>query len=265
MRRELRGRRVLITGASSGIGRCLAEQAAAAGMRVIAAARSADTLEELAGTLKARNADIVAVPGDVTAAADRARMLQAAEDQFGGLDVLLNNAGIGSQGPFGDSSEAILRQVMEVNLFAPAELIRLALPLLRRGQQPAIVNVTSMCGRLGVPMWAEYSASKFALVGLSEALRSELVLAGIDVLTIVPGLTRTNLDRNLLHADPRMYADFDKGMPPEKVAVEILKALRKNRRETVLGFEARWILRVNRLWPWLVDHFARRLIRRTYG
>jgi short-subunit dehydrogenase len=154
---------------------------------------------------------------------------------------------------------------MEVNFFAPTELIRLAVPLLRRGNQPAILNVASMCGRLGVPMWAEYSASKFALVGLGEALRAELILAGIHVLTVVPGLTRTNLERNLLHSDPRMYADFGKGMAPDNVAGQILQALRKNRRETVLGFEARWILRVNRLWPWLVDYFVRRVIRRSYG
>ena len=161
-------------------------------------------LDELAGVLTAGGTEVAAVRADVTAPADRERLLQAAADRYGGLDVLLNNAGVGCQGPFLDSSETVLRQVMEVNFFAPVELIRRAVPLLKQGQQPAVVNVTSMCGRRAMPMWAEYSASKFALVGLSESLRTELVREGIDVLTIVPGLTRTNLDRQ--PASPRRAA-----------------------------------------------------------
>lgn len=265
MRRELRGRRVLITGASSGIGRALAEEAAGAGMRVALTARSAAPLEELAQKLMAQGADALAIPADVTLAPDRVRVLQVISERWGGLDVLINNAGIATQGPFLDSSEDILRRVMEVNFFAPTELIRLAAPVLQKGQQPAVVNVSSMCGRRGLPMWSEYSASKFALFGLTEALRTEMVRHGIDVLAIVPGLTRTNLDQNLLQSDPRMYADFSKGMPPEQVAKDILTALRRNRSETVLGLEARWILRINRLWPWFVDRMFKRFVRRQYG
>ena len=154
---------------------------------------------------------------------------------------------------------------MEVNFFAPAELIRRAVPLLKDGQQPAVVNVTSMCGRRAMPMWAEYSASKFALLGLSESLRAELVREGIDVLSIVPGLTRTNLDRNLLRRDSRMYADFAKGMDPAAVARAILRALRRNRPETIVGWEARIIVGMNRVWPRFVDFLLKRFVRRQYG
>ena len=89
----------------------------------------------------------------------------------------------------------MLRQVMEVNFFAPAELIRLAIPVLEQGRQPAIVNVASMCGRRAMPAWTEYSASKFALCGLTEALRGEMARFDIDVLLIVPGLTRSDLSQ----------------------------------------------------------------------
>src|SRR5262249_24073782 len=178
----------LLTGASRGIGRAVAEQAAAAGARVALAARSADCLEELAASLRAKGADAVAVPGDITRDEDRHRILQRTTERFGGLDVLINNAGVGSFGHFADGSEEILRQVMEVNFFAPAELIRLAIPTLARGRTPAIVDVSSMCGRRGMPAWPEYSASKFALSGLSEALYGEMGRFGIDVLLIVPGL-----------------------------------------------------------------------------
>src|SRR5262249_54287450 len=201
MGRDLKGRRVLITGASSGIGKCLAEQAALAGARVALAARSADRLGEVAGRLTAQGADVLAFPADVTSEVERRRLLDAVVERFDGLDVLMNNAGVGSWGHFADGSEAILRQVMEVNFFAPAELIRLAVPVLTRGRQPAVVNVASMCGRRGMPAWSEYSASKFALVGLTEALRAELARFDVDVLLVLPGLTRSDLSRHLLRSE----------------------------------------------------------------
>jgi short-subunit dehydrogenase len=256
---------MLITGASGGIGRCLAEEASRQGMRLALTARSADLLEELAQSLTAQGAEVLAVTADVTSPADRERLLRSVVKRFGGLDVLVNNAGVGSHGLFADSTPDVLRQVMEVNFFAPAELLRLAVPVLAEGRQPAIVNVTSMCGRRGMAMWTEYSASKFALCGLSEALRGEMVRFGIDMLTIVPGLTRTDLDRHLLRRHKRMVADFRKGMDPGQVALEVLDALRLNRTETVIGFEARWILRVNRFFPRFVDRLIGRFVRQNFS
>jgi short-subunit dehydrogenase len=265
MTRHLAGRRILITGASSGIGRSLAEQAARRGARVLLAARSAGKLEELAYTLAARGGDAVAVPADVTSDADRRRLIEAAQERFGGLDILVNNAGVGSFGHFTDSSEEVLRRVMEVNFFAPAELIRLAVPVLARGRQPAIVNIASMCGRRGLPAWTEYSASKFALCGLTEALRSEMARFDIDVLLVLPGLTRSDLPRHLLRNTGRMKIAFDRGMPPEQVAADILRAIERNRTETVLGRDARWLLGINRLFPRLMDRLIARRVRQLYA
>jgi short-subunit dehydrogenase len=264
MARDLTGRRFLITGASSGIGRGVAEQAAQRGGRLVVAARSTAKLEELAQVLRGRHAEVIPVTADVTSEADRQRLLQTATERLGGLDVLVNNAGIASFGHFANSSEAILRQVMEVNFFAPAELMRLAIPILLEGQQPAIVNVASMCGRRGLPAWPEYSASKFALCGLTEALRAEMARFDIDVLLIVPGLTRSDLSRHLLRHDGRMQIDFDRGMEPAQVAEDILRALQKNRAETVLGGEAKMILRLNRFFPALVDWMIKRRVRKLY-
>jgi short-subunit dehydrogenase len=267
--RILQGSRLLITGASGGIGRCLAEQAVRAGARVAVAARSADKLDELASALNAApggtTGEVLAIPADVTVEADRRRLLQTIVEHFGGLDVLVNNAGVASFGHFRGSTEEILRQIMEVNFFAPAELIRAAIPTLTQGRQPAIVNVSSMCGRRGLPAWPEYSASKFALCGLTEALRGEMARFDIDVLLIVPGLTRSDLGQHLLRNEGRMKIDFSRGMPPEQVARGILKALVRNRRETVLGWEARWILRFQRFWPRLVDRLLARRVRKLYA
>jgi short-subunit dehydrogenase len=265
MRRDLPGQRILITGASSGIGRALAEQAAARGARVLLAARSADALDELAQGIQARGGEAVAVAADLTAAADRRRLLAVAAERFDGLDVLINNAGVASWGHFAGGTEAILRQVMEVNFFAPAELIRAAVPLLARGQRPAVVNVCSMCGRRGIPAWSEYSASKFGLAGLSEALRAELTRFGVDVLLIVPGLTRSGMNGRLLRNEGRAEIAYNKGMVPEAVARAILGSLRRRRRETVLGWEARWILWVNKWLPRLVDYLLARKVRQLYA
>jgi short-subunit dehydrogenase len=264
MVRDLTCRRILITGASSGIGRCLTEQAAVRGAYVAAAARSGDKLEELTRSLAARGAEVLPIAADVTCDADRHRLLDTVVDRFGGLDVLINNAGVGGWGHFATSSEELLRQIMEVNFFAPAELIRLAFPVLSQGKQPAVVNVASMCGRRGLPAWTEYSASKFALCGLTEALRGEMARFDIDVLLMLPGLTRSDLQRHLLRNEGRMKIDFDRGMPAEKVAAGILRALQKNRTETVLGWEAQWILRVNRFLPRLVDRLMARRVRQLY-
>jgi short-subunit dehydrogenase len=265
MKRDLRGRRLLITGASSGIGRSLAEHTAAAGARLILAARSEDRLQELAASLASSKTEVVAVPADVTQPEDRQRLIDTAVQRFGGLDVLINNAGVASFAHFADCTEPILREIMEVNFFAPAELIRLAIPVLTEGQQPAIVNVASMCGRRGMPAWSEYSASKFALCGLTEALRAEMTRYEIDVLLILPGLTASGLRKSLLRNTGRMDIKFDDGMPPEKVAAGIVKALQKNRTETVLGGEARWLLRFHRFFPRLLDWLIARRVRKLYA
>src|SRR5437899_754032 len=128
MRRELKGKRAILTGASGGIGRAVANELVKAGVRVALAARNADKLNELATTLKATGGDVVAVPTDITKGDDRRHLVEAAVSAFGGIDLLVNNAGVGSWGHFADSTEEICRTVMEVNFFGPIELTRLAMP-----------------------------------------------------------------------------------------------------------------------------------------
>lgn len=265
MQRDLKGRRILVTGASSGIGRSLAEQLAGRGARLALVARSADRLQSVVKQSSAAGPEAVAIMADLSRDEDRRRIVQTAVEKLGGLDVLINNAGLGSWAHFADSSEGILRQIMEVNFFAPAELIRMAIPELTQGQQPAIVNVASMCGRRGMPAWSEYSASKFALSGLTEALRGEAVRFGIDVLLVLPGLTNSSLHQNLLLERGREKIDFSAGMDPAAVADGIVQALEKNRTETVLGREARWMLRVNRFAPRLVDWLISRRVKKLYA
>jgi short-subunit dehydrogenase len=265
MRRDLKGLRVLLTGASSGIGSALADQLAQAGAHVVLAARSSDKLEEIEKTLTSRGLVAAGVVTDVTCAADRRQALSFTLERFGGLDVLINNAGVASFGHFVDCNEDVLRRIMEVNFFAPAELIRLAIPELAKGRQPAIVNVASLCGRRGLPAWSEHSASKFALTGFSEALRAELVRFGIDVLLVYPGLVRTDPDRHLLRNTGRMNMQFEQAMPPQQVAAGIVAAMIRNKPETVLGWEAKWMVRLNRWVPRIVDRLIARKVRQLYA
>jgi short-subunit dehydrogenase len=265
MRRELIGKRAILTGASGGIGRATATMLAAAGARLALASRNADALNQLADTLKAAGGEAIVIPTDITKPNERAHLVNAAVEKLGGLDLLVNNAGIGAWGHFSTSTPEIMRQIMEVNFFGPIELTRLAIPHLMKGDQPAVVNVASMCGRKGMPAWPEYSASKFALVGMSEAWRGEFERFGVDALTIVPGMTDSGFQKNWLRTDGKADLKFDEGMKTEEVAAGIVTAIRKNRREMVLGREARRLLRFNRFFPRLTNWLIARKVKKLYG
>ena len=218
-RRSLTGARILITGASQGIGRALAVEAARQGMRVLAAARSQQLLQELADEVRGEGHVLETVQADVTSPEDRQHMAEAALRFFGGLDILVNNAGIGATGHFADAEPDRLRKIMEVNFFGLTETTRVLLPILKKGTNPAIVNISSIAGKRGIPARSDYSASKFAVQGFSEALRAELAKDGVDVLVVCPGLTQTNFSQNMLEQKalvphgPSARHDFGRGGP----------------------------------------------------
>ena len=265
MSRDLTGKRAILTGASGGIGRALATELVKTRVRIALASRSSDKLDALAAELKAVGGDVIAVPTDVTKDEDRRHLISATVAQFGGLDLLINNAGVGSWGHFADSTEAICRTVVEVNFFSPIELTRLAVPHLMNGSQPAVVNVTSMCGRKGMPAWPEYSASKFALVGMSEAWRAEFQRFDVDVLTVVPGMTDSGFQNNWLRTDGKADLRFRDGMTPEYLAGRILGAIRANKTELVVGSEAKRLLRFNRYFPRLTNWLMSRKVKKLYA
>jgi short-subunit dehydrogenase len=262
MQRDLTGKRAILTGASGGIGRALASALVKAGARVALAARNANALNQLAGELP--GSDVITIPTDITKPEERNRLVDRMVKEFGGLDLLINNAGVGSWGHFASSTPEIMRRVMEVNFFAPVELIRLAMPYLMEGNQPAVVNIASMCGRKGMPAWPEYSASKFALVGMSEAMRGEFARFNVDVITVVPGMTNSGFQEHWLRTDGKADLQFETGMTPEYLAGGIVEVVRANRREVVFGGEARRLLRFNRFFPRLTNWLIARKVKRLY-
>jgi short-subunit dehydrogenase len=268
MRRNLRGRVILVTGASRGIGRRAAERLAKLGARLALTARSTEDLAKVVAECKAAGAEAEAVPGDLTKPDDRARIVADAAARFGGLDVLINCAGVCSFGEFSTSTEEIVRKVLEVNFFAQAEMIRVAQPHLLRsgatardGWRPAVVNVASICGRWGIPSMSEHCASKHAFVGLTEALRGEFQRYGIDVLLVLPGLVRSDdLNRHLLRNDGKIYLNFEGAQPPDEVAADVVKCLTKNRTEKVSGWVSWWVWLGRRMFPRGVRFFMQRKV-----
>lgn len=251
-KRVIAGSRGIVTGASSGIGRAIAVELARHSAQVLAVARRKDLLDQLN-----RETGIAVVDGDIRDPLVRGRVLEHCQRLFGGIDFLVNAAGISSSARFAESSSERLREIMEVNFFASTELIRAALPLLRQGRSPLVVNIGSILGRRGIPWHADYCASKFALQGLGEALRPELAALGVDLLVVNPGTTQTGLYENDT-ARHKLPWRQPRGVSAEYVARLTVRAMAANRREIVPSTSGRLLLCLNRWFPWLIDRLMRR-------
>lgn len=250
---------VLVTGASSGIGRATAVAFAKAGARVVLAARRAERLEELATEL---GNGALPLPCDVTSEAQVQSLVARVRDRFGALHVLVNNAGLGLYGPLEKISEAQLRAVYDVNVFGLWRATRAALPLLRAGGRgAAVVNVSSVLGHRGLPLLGGYASSKGAVNVMTESLRAELEPEGIRVLLVSPGLTETEFREQRLHAEGYRQEQIPlKAMSAAAVAEAIVRAVHQGRRETVLTLPGKLMVTANRWFPRLMDLAAKRMV-----
>lgn len=260
-RRNLEGLRVVITGASQGIGKALALESVKKGIRVVAAARSADLLYTLASEAKPNpHGAMATVVGDISTLEGRQAILNSALENFGGVDVLVNNAGVGATGHFAEGNADRLRKIMEVNYFALTEITRLFIPEIKKSNRAAIVNISSIAGKRGIPARSDYSASKFAVQGFSNALRAELAKDNIDVLVVCPGLTQTNFSKNMIEQKAKLQMDHLRGMTSEEVASHILRSIEIGRQEICLTRDGRLMAFVSRFFPRLADRIARKRV-----
>lgn len=257
-KRQLSRSRVIVTGASSGIGHALALELAREGARLVVGARRADRLAQLAGAIGDVKGQVRTVVGDVTDPATRQRLIDVALAAYGGLDVLVNNAGIGAFGRFESADGDRLRRIMEVNFFALAEMTRQALPILKQGTNPLIVNISSVLGHRAVPRSLEYCASKFAVEGFSQSLRVELMPYGIDVLVVCPGQTQTEFTANSIDRTNKPDWPEHPGVPAQYVARKTVRAMRSGRREIMPFAWGRFLCWMNRIAPSLVDRYLAR-------
>lgn len=254
----MKQRVVLITGGSSGIGRALVLACAQAGAAVAFTGRDTSGLAQTSALLTSTVPDArhLAIRADVAVAADCHRSVAETVAAFGRLDVLINNAGISMRALFEDVNPAVLRRLMDVNFFGTVETTHAALPhlLASRG---SIVGVSSIAGYRGLPGRTGYSASKFAMHGFLEALRTELRPRGVHVLLACPGFTASNIRQTALLADGRPQGDSPRDeaamMQPDEVAAAILDAVHHRRRDLVLTGQGKLTVFLNRWLPSLAD------------
>ncbi|MEL6429512.1 MAG: SDR family oxidoreductase [Planctomycetota bacterium] len=256
-------RRALVTGASSGIGEAVVRLLAADGYRVALLARRRERLDEIASELPpSPGGPHVVLPCDLRDFdAIEARVAEL-EQSFGGLDLLVNNAGVGYRAKVEDIEPDVLRSVFDTNVFALLLTCKATLPLLERGQRPVVVNVSSVVGRRGIPGQAGYSASKAAVSSIGEALRVEWAEKGIAVATLEPALTATGFFQ--AQENPRGLPDPDMGraIAADDVAREVLELDRSPRPLRSLRWKWRILGALSVVAPRLAD---RALVGRLGG
>ena len=255
---DLRGRTVLVTGGSRGLGLVLAREFGRHGARVAICGRDEETLERARLDLEERGVDAMAVACDVGDRGAVDAMLDAVARGFGPVDVLVNNAGAIQVGPVDTMTLEDFELEMRTHFWGPLNTTLAALPAMRRRRQGRIVNIASIGGKIAVPHLLPYSASKFALVGLSEGLHAELAKDGIAVTTVCPGLMRTGSPRHARfkgkHREEHAWftlADSLPGssMPVERAARRIVEACRHGEAEVVLGLQYKLLARVHGVMP----------------
>ncbi|WP_219418754.1 SDR family NAD(P)-dependent oxidoreductase [Pseudonocardia nigra] len=249
---DLRDRSILLTGAGSGIGRSLALHLADHTPRLTLVGRRAEPLEDVAQLVRARGAQAHVVPADLTEDGVAAGVVAAAQERFGGIDVLVNNAGNVRAGRLEEIGEAEVFAQIALNLTAPILLTRAALPALRASGDGLVVNVSSGIALIGMPFYATYAATKAGVAHFGEALRRELHGEGVHVLNVFPGATSTPM-METSNAGAEHGFDYES---PEAVAAATVAGMVDGSLTVVRGGESRaQMIGLNRNDPAAVDQF----------
>jgi short-subunit dehydrogenase len=252
---KLVGKNVVITGASSGIGRASALEMARRGASVILAARRADRLEEAAAACRALGVSATAFPTDVTMAEDCKRLIAEA----GTVDVLVNNAGFATFDAIADADPAELRAMMETNFFGTVHATQAVLPQMLARGSGTIVNVSSICGIMGYARMGGYCATKFAITGFTEALRDEILPRGVRIALVCPATTESEFfaraDRSKMPAAERLLP----ALSPERVARAVCDAAEDGRYRRILPLLAASYMRLKETFPRTAHFFMRRV------
>ncbi len=263
---ELRNAVVLITGASGGIGAELARQFAREGSHVALAARSATKLDAVARECRSFGVQALAVPGDVSIQSDCETIVERTVATFGKLDVLVNNAGIGSSARFEDITDlTIFDRLMRVNYLGSVWCTAYALPHLK-ARNGRIVAVSSLTGLTGVPRRTAYSATKHAMAGFFDSLRIELADSGVSVTVIYPGFVVSDINSNALSADGTPYGERayahrqEETMDTDECCRAIVEATKLRSREVVMTWRGKVGKVVKALFPAVIDNMAKRVI-----
>lgn len=259
----LKDKVVLVTGASSGIGKALADQALAAGAKVAVCARNSDRLREAFPSGQADR--LLLLQADVAREEDCVRLVNDISQAWGRIDVLINNAGMSMRALFADLDLKVLKELMDVNFWGTVYVTKHALPYLRAAQG-TIVGVSSIAGYRGLPGRTGYSSSKFAMQGFLEALRTELLHSGVNVMWAAPGFTASNIRNVALGARGEAQQETplkeSQLMSAEACAALIWKGIMKRKRTVIMTTQGKATVFLNKWFPGFMDkmvfnHFAK--------
>lgn len=256
--------RVWITGASSGIGEACAYRYASMGCSLILTSTSREKLKTVAAACMEKGAaEAVVVSYDFSCTDGIEAMVNDCWNKIGPVDILFCNAGISQRTNVQDTSEEMLRKIMEINYFSPAIMSRAILPLMLGRGHGKIAVTSSIAGRFGFPLRCGYSSSKFALYGFFESMRAEYSSKGIDVTIVCPGRVRTNISLNALDKGGAKYGKMDPGqeggLSSDKAAARIVKAIGRGRREVLVGRGELAMVYVKRFIPGLCAWISTRI------
>lgn len=247
---------VLITGASSGIGRALAFSFGKTGAALVLCGRSPEPLQAVGDELRQAGIDNLTVQADVSVEADTKRLVEAAIARYGRLDVVINNAGVTMRSLVIDTDPDVIRKVMDINFMGTVNVTRYALPYVLQ-TKGSIVGISSIAGYRGLPVRSGYSASKFAMNGYLEALRTELLHTGVHVLTACPGFTASNIRFSALNGSGQVTGetvrDESRMMSADACAERIRRAVETRKRELILTGQGKLTVWLNKLFPGLTD------------
>lgn len=263
--KTFKNKTVIVTGASSGIGEALAVRFAAAGARVVMAARNSEKLTALAERIAADGGTAHVVSCDVTREEDCRRLVDETVMVFGGVDVLVCNAGVSMRALLDDVDTAVLRRLMDVNFWGTVYCVKWALPHLQ-ASRGSIVGVSSVAGLHGLPARTGYSASKYAMTGFLETVRIENLHKGLHVMVACPGFTASNVRVAALTADgtpqgatPRRE---ERMMSADEVARRIMKGVAHRRRLLLMEWEGRATHLLKKFAPRFLDHMFYKVMAR---
>jgi NAD(P)-dependent dehydrogenase (short-subunit alcohol dehydrogenase family) len=263
-RRSFRGTTVLVTGAGGGLGRATAARFAAAGANIAALDKDPSGLESLREELGSRGSGCLAITGDITDPHACARAVGQVVERFGSLDVLVNNAGMSHRSGFAATDLAVIRRVMEVNFFGAVNCTKAALPHLLESRG-LVIAISSVAGYTPLIARTGYAASKHAVHGFFDSLRTELAPRGVDVMIVCPSFVATRIDRNALGGDgkPVRHAQVTVGRPvtAETAAATVLAGAERGRRLVFVGRTAWMAWWLNRLAPTLYERIMARRLR----
>ncbi|MEA5138104.1 SDR family oxidoreductase [Arcicella rigui] len=247
---------VIITGASSGIGKALAFAFGREGAKIVITGRKKEALVETSNELTQQGIENLPIVSDVSVEKDNLSVVNQTIEKYGKIDVLINNAGVSMRAMFEDCDPEVFRKVMDINFFGTVYITKYALPYIK-ATKGSIVGVSSIAGYRGLPVRIGYSASKFALNGFLEGLRTELLHTGVHVLTACPGFTASNIRTASLGADGNSKGetmrDEGKMMTSEEVADKILWAVKNRKRDLVLTLQGKMAVLLNKWLPSLAD------------